>query len=139
MAENKTRPTRVRPATFLKTVINERRRSDGRELLALMQEITGEPPVMWGPSIVGFGQYHYKYASGHEGDIMVVGFSPRKQHLVVYVGPSLNDEKLMARLGKHKRGKGCLYINKLDDVDRRILRRLIEKGVRETRRRIISG
>lgn len=136
MAENKTKPTRVRPTTFLRSVENERRRRDGQELLELMADVTGEPPVMWGPSIIGFGQYHYKYESGHEGDIMVVGFSPRKQHLVLYIGPSLNDAKLMAGLGKHKRGKGCLYINKLDDVDRKVLRRLIEKGVSETRRRI---
>ena len=136
MAENKTRPTKVRPATFLKSVENERRRRDAEELIELMQEITGEPPVMWGPSIIGFGQYHYKYESGHEGDIMIVGFSPRKQNLVLYMGPVLDDDKLMSRLGKHKRGKGCLYINKLDDVDRRVLRRLIDKGVRKTRKRI---
>jgi len=136
MAENKTGPTDVSPAAFLGAVEHERRRQDGLELLELMQEIAGEPPVMWGPTIVAFGQYHYKYASGNEGDIMIVGFSPRKQNLVLYIGSAFDDEQLMSALGKHKRGKGCLYINKLRDVDRSVLRRLVEQAVSETRERI---
>jgi hypothetical protein len=135
MAENKTRPTKMSPAAFLAQVENERRRNDGYELLALMQEITGEPPQMWGPTIVGFGQYHYTYASGHEGDSPLAGFSPRKANLVLYIGSALDDEKLMAGLGKYKRGKGCLYINKLDDIDRQVLRRLVTRSVRSARRR----
>jgi len=134
MAEVKTRPTRVSPMKFLDQVENERRRKDGHELLALMKEITGEPAKMWGPSIIGFGQYHYRYASGHEGDSMIAGFSPRKQSLVLYLGPALGNEKLMARLGKHTKGKGCLYINRLDDVDRTVLRKLIETSVARMRK-----
>lgn len=139
MAENKTRPTRVSPTAFLKSVENAQRRKDGEELLKMMREITGEPPKMWGPTIVGFGQYHYVYASGHEGDSPLTGFSPRKQNLVVYLGPGLKNDRLMSRLGKHKRGKGCLYINKLDDIDRGILRELIVSSVDEMRRRVETG
>lgn len=139
MAENKTRPTQVSPAEFLAALDNERRRADGGELLVLMHAVTGEPPVMWGPTIIGFGQYHYKYASGHEGDTMIVGFSPRKAHLVLYIGCALDDETLLAKLGKHRRGKGCLYINKLDDVDRGVLRQLVENAVRTTRERIAAA
>ncbi len=139
MAENKTKPTKVSPAAFLKAVQNEQRRKDGKQLLSMMREITGEPPKMWGPTIIGFGQYHYVYASGHEGDSPLTGFSPRKQNLVVYLGPGLRNENLMGRLGKHKAGKGCLYINKLDDVDRDVLRELIISSVDEMRRRVQTG
>jgi hypothetical protein len=135
MPENKTKPTKVSPNAFLKTVENEQRRKDGAELMTLMREITGEPPKMWGPSIIGFGQYHYKYDSGHEGDIPIVGFSPRKASLVLYLGSVIQDEKRMTKLGKHKTGKGCLYINKLDDVDRGVLRKLVETSVAQTRKR----
>jgi hypothetical protein len=100
-----------------------------------MQDVTGQPPKMWGSSIVGFGSYHYVYESGHEGDMCLTGFSPRSSALVVYLGPGLDNEKLMAKLGKHKRGKGCLYINKLDDVDRKVLRKLIEYSVTALRKR----
>jgi Domain of unknown function (DU1801) len=136
MAENKTKPTRVDPKAFIEQVENERRRKDATELLGLMQALTGEPAVMWGPTIVGFGRYHYRYESGREGDIMLLGFAPRKQNLVLYVGAALDDTTLMSALGKHKRSKGCLYINKLDDIDRRVLRKLLEKSLRETRKRI---
>lgn len=135
MAEIKTKPTRVSPAAFIKAVANEQRRKDAQELVKLMREVTGKPPKMWGPSIVGFDRYHYKYASGHEGDMCLTGFSPRKQSLVLYLGPGLGNEKLMARLGKHKRGKGCLYVNKLDDIDRDVLRELVVHSVTEMRRR----
>jgi hypothetical protein len=136
MAENRTKPTKVSPAEFIKHVENERRRKDGLELLALMKDITGERAKMWGPTIVGFGQYRYKYESGREGDIMIAGFSPRNQNLVLYVGSVLQNERLMSKLGKYKVGKGCLYINKLDDIDRDVLRQLIEESVAATRRRI---
>lgn len=136
MTENKTKPTKVSPAEFIKQVENERRRKDGLELLALMKDITGERAKMWGPTIVGFGEYRYKYESGREGDIMIAGFSPRNQNLVLYVGSVLQNERLMSKLGKHKVGKGCLYINKLDDIDRDVLRQLIEESVAATRRRI---
>lgn len=135
MPEAKTKPTRVSPKTFIDSVDNEQRRKDAHELVAVMRELTGEPPKMWGPSIVGFGVYRYKYASGHEGEICLTGFSPRKQHLVVYLGPGLDHEALTQKLGKHKRGKGCLYINKLDDVDREVLRKLIAHSMAELRER----
>lgn len=136
MPENKTKPTKVSPAAFLKRVENEQRRRDGDELLRVMEAITGEPPKMWGPSIIGFGKYHYKYESGHEGDTMIVGFSPRKQNLVLYLGSVLDNKRLMAKLGKHKRGKGCLYVNKLDDIDRDVLRELIATSAKATRKHI---
>jgi len=128
MAEIKTKPTSVSPAAFIDQVENEQRRRDGHELLALMKKVTGKPAKMWGPSIIGFDQYHYKYESGHEGDMCRLGFSPRKASLVLYLGPGLEDKKILSKLGKHKIGKGCLYINKLDDVDRNLLRDLVAKS-----------
>ncbi len=123
------------PRTFIDRVKNETRRKDGHELAALMKEITGEPATMWGPSIVGFGKYRYRYASGKEGENMLTGFSPRTGSLVLYIGPAIGDEKLMTKLGKHKKTEGCLYINKLADVDRGVLREVIERGVAEMRAR----
>jgi hypothetical protein len=134
MAEIKTKQTAASPAEFIDKVENEQRRKDGHELVSLMKKVTGKPAKMWGPSIVGFGQYHYKYASGHEGDMPITGFSPRKQSLVLYLGPGLEDKKLLSKLGKHKVGKGCLYINKLDDVDRDLLRELVTKSVEKMRK-----
>jgi hypothetical protein len=134
MAEIKTKPTEISPRAFIDNVENEQRRKDGHELASLMKKVTGKPAKMWGPSIVGFDQYHYKYASGHEGDMPITGFSPRKQSLVLYLGPGLEDKKLMAKLGKHKTGKGCLYINKLDDVDRNVLLELVTKSVEKMRK-----
>lgn len=128
MAENKTKVTNVSPASFIKQV-DERRRKDCQELVTMMSDVTGYPAKMWGTSIVGFGQAHYKYASEREGDTMLTGFSPRKQNLVLYLGPGIENTDLMARLGKHKAGKGCLYLNKLDDVDRAVLRTLIAESV----------
>jgi hypothetical protein len=135
MAENKTKATRVSPAAFIEKVASEQQRKDSKELIAMMQKITGEPPKMWGPSIIGFGTCHYVYDSGREGDICLTGFSPRKPNLVLYIGAALQDESLMSKLGKYKTGKGCLYIKKLDDVDRRVLRTLIVKAVEDTRAR----
>lgn len=134
MAEIKTKPTEVSPAAFIDKVENEQRRKDGHELSALMKKVTGKPAKMWGPTIVGFDQYHYKYASGHEGDMPITGFSPRKQSLVLYLGPGLEDKKLLSKLGKHKLGKGCLYINKLDDVNRDLLSELVTKSVEKMRK-----
>jgi len=135
MAENKTKATRVSPAAFIEKVASEQQRKDSKELIAMMQKITGEPPKMWGPSIIGFGTCHYVYDSGREGDVCLTGFSPRKPNLVLYIGAALQDESLMSKLGKYKTGKGCLYIKKLDDVDRRVLRTLIVKAVEDTRAR----
>jgi Domain of unknown function (DU1801) len=136
MAENKTKQTKVSAVKYIAALENEQRRKDGRELLTLMKQITGEPARMWGPSIIGFGKYHYRHDSGHEGDIMIAGFSPRKASLVVYLGEMQKQQALLGKLGKHKASKGCLYINKLDDVDRSVLRKLIEVSVARTRQQI---
>jgi hypothetical protein len=132
---NKTQPTTVDAAGFIEQVENEAKRRDAHELVAMMQDITGEPPKMWGPTIIGFGAIHYRYESGREGDICLAGFSPRANALVIYLGPGIDDAKLMTKLGKHKTGKGCLYVNKLDDVDRKVLRRLIAQSVKTLRER----
>jgi hypothetical protein len=136
MPENKTKPTKVSPTSFIANVANEQQRKDSKELVAMMRAITGEPPKMWGPSIVGFGTCHYVYESGREGDICLTGFSPRKPSLVLYVGAALQDKALMSRLGKYKTGKGCLYIKKLDDVDRKVLRELVTRAVKDLRQRV---
>jgi hypothetical protein len=117
---------------FLARVPDDQRREDARRLCVMMQEITGEPPVMWGSSIVGFGAYHYRYASGHEGDSALASFSPRRQHLVIYLVGEFADrhQAALARLGSHKTGKGCLYIKRLDDVDLAALRELIDRSAR---------
>jgi hypothetical protein len=130
MAENKTKPTPQQVSEFIAEIEDERKRSDCAELVKLMSEITGEPATMWGPSIVGFGQYHYKYASGREGDFFLTGFAPRKQALTVYIisGFKINPG-LMEQLGKYKTGKSCLYIKSLDDIDRSSLTQLIEESV----------
>lgn len=123
------------PLAFIDKVKSEVKRKDSHELVAMMQDVTGEPPKMWGSSIVGFGSYRYEYASGHSGEMCLTGFSPRSGALVVYLGPGIDNAKLLAKLGKHKAGKGCLYLNKLDDVDRKVLRQLIDYSVAEMRKR----
>lgn len=129
MAENKTRPTDQDVRDFLNGVEHKTRREDGLRLLEIMKEETGEDAVMWGSSIVGFGSYHYKYESGREGDMPLVGFSPRKQSMSVYILPGFEDyEEMLDELGKHKTGKSCLYVNKLADVDEDVLRRLIKES-----------
>jgi len=135
MAGNKTKKTNVSPAAFIAKVANEQQRKDAKELVAMMREITGEPPKMWGPSIVGFGTYHYVYESGREGDMCLTGFSPRKPNLVLYIGDAIQDTAIMSKLGKHTTGKGCLYIKKLDDVDRDVLRALLKKAVKDAKSR----
>lgn len=126
MSQNKTRPTDQNVTDFLNTVHHRTRREDGFALLEIMEEVTGEEAVMWGSSIVGFGSYHYKYESGREGDMPLVGFSPRKQSMTLYIMPGFDQyEDMLEKLGKHKTGKSCLYVNKLADVDEDVLRRLI--------------
>jgi hypothetical protein len=117
---------------FLARVPDEERREDTRRLCAMMQEITDEPPAMWGTSIIGFGTHHYRYASGHEGDSPLASFSPRSQHLAIYLVGEFGNrhQSVLARLGPHKTGKGCLYIKRLDDVDHDVLRELIDRSVR---------
>jgi hypothetical protein len=126
---NKTQSTGASVEAFLDAVEHPVRRKDGLTLLELMSAITGRPAEMWGPTIVGFGNYHYRYETGREGDAPAVGFSPRKASLSLYgltYGPEASD--LLARLGKHKTGAGCLYVNKLDDVDAAVLAQLIRNG-----------
>ena len=116
---------------FLARVPDGQRCEDARRLCAMMGEITGEPPAMWGSSIIGFGTYHYRYASGRSGDSPLAGFSPRRQHLVIYLvgGFESRHQPVLARLGPHKTGKGCLYLKRLDDVDQDVLRELINRSV----------
>lgn len=130
MSDLKTRENDANVEAFLDQVPHDRKRQDAFTLLTLMQEATGFPPRMWGESIVGFGSYHYTYASGREGDWLLTGFSPRKQNLTVYIMAGFEQyDDLMARLGKHKTGKSCLYINKLSDVDLHVLKELVRRSV----------
>ena len=134
MAENKTKATAGSVAAFLDAVADEERRADAKALTRLMQKVTGDKPTMWGPSIVGFGSYHYVYESGREGDAPIVGFSPRKAANVLYGATGFSGaDALLAKLGKHTTGKGCLYIKKLADVDVKVLEMLIEKAVAAAR------
>jgi hypothetical protein len=131
MAENKTKPTDKSVTEFLESVEDKTKREDSFKLVELMQEITGEEPKMWGPTMVGFGTYHYKYESGREGDAMRVGFSPRKANLVLYIIAGFAEEQgLLNKLGKHSTGKSCLYIKKLADVDMAVLREMVERSVK---------
>ena len=132
MAELKTRPDdKASAEDFINGIADEARRQDSAVLAALMREVTGIAPRMWGSSIVGFGDRHYRYASGREGDTFVVGFSPRKEALTIYTAGYLEQfGDLLERLGKHKAGKGCLYIKRLQDVDLAALRDVIERSVR---------
>ncbi len=128
MAENKTVPTDASVDDFIAAIDNGRRRADAEIALALCKEVTGLPAVMWGPSIIGFGSYHYKYDSGREGDMPAAGFSPRKSNMTFYVGDEFEDaDALLAKLGKHKKSTACLYINKLADVDMDVLREIIAR------------
>jgi hypothetical protein len=125
MAEIRTKPTEVSVDAFLDGVEHPVRRADGKAVRAMMERVTGEPAVMWGPSIVGFGSYHYRYASGHEGDMPRVGFSPRSANLVLYVGGFPQYEALLAKLGKYKVSKACLYLGRLGDVDLAVLEEIV--------------
>ena len=115
---------------FLNSVPDEKKRQDSFEVLELMTEVTGMQPEMWGDSIIGFGSYHYKYASGREGDWMLTGFSPRKQNLTLYIMPGFEKyDQLLSKLGKHSIGKSCLYVKKLEDVDTDVLKELVQQSV----------
>jgi hypothetical protein len=136
MSGIKTRPTRASPAAFFGSIADPVRRRQCRLVSGMMAEATGCRPVMWGQSIVGFGSYHYVYASGREGDWLLTGFSPRKSDLVVYLMDGFgNHAGLLAALGRHKRGKSCLYLRNLDEVDLKVLKRLITASVRNMRRK----
>jgi hypothetical protein len=132
MAKNKTSSTEVSIATFLENyVTDEQKKNESLQLVALMQQWSGQPAKMWGPSIIGFGTYHYKYESGHEGDAPLIGFSPRKAEfsLYVYVPTSANDV-LLQKLGKYKMGKACIYIKKLGDIDLSVLEQIARGSIR---------
>ncbi|HLY25788.1 MAG TPA: DUF1801 domain-containing protein [Aggregatilineales bacterium] len=135
MSENKTVPTDKSVQAFLDSVEDDQKRADSWTLVQLMQDITGLPPQMWGGAIIGFGKIHYKYASGREGDMMLIGFSPRKQNLALYaISGSDEYETLLTKLGKYKLGKGCLYLNRLKDVDMGTLKEMIQRAVEHTRK-----
>lgn len=137
--ENKTQPTKITPQDFIAAVDNEQKREDAEWVMGMMAEVTGEPPVMWGPSIIGFGTYHYVYESGREGDWMVTGFSPRKAALSLYLMSGVErEEALLAKLGKYKTGKSCLYIKRLSDVNTDVLRELVEASVAKVRNKDIK-
>lgn len=130
MVKAKTAVNKASVTAFLDSVENETRREDTRTLCALMEKITGEVPTMFGTSMIGFGSYHYKYASGREGDWFLTGLSPRKQNLAVYIMPGFSQyDGLMGRLGKHKTGKSCLYLNRLADINVDVLSELIRDSV----------
>lgn len=135
MPENKTKQTEQSVPAFLDRIEDENRRKDSIAIVELMKDASGEEPRMWGESIVGFGSYHYKYESGREGDSMLVGFSPRKQNLTLYLAPGSDQyDTLLSKLGKVKTGKGCLYINKLADVDPKILRQMVKQSAEHRRK-----
>ena len=129
--QNKTTVTSSSVEAFLESIDDRQRREECRAIAALMQKATGHPPKMWGQGVVGFGSYHYKYASGHEGDWFLTGFSPRKANLTLYLmGGFDNFQQIMPRLGRYKTGKSCLYINTLKDVDMKVLEELLQASLK---------
>ena len=136
MSEPKTKPTEVSVESHIAAIANEEQRNDARTLVALMRRVVKQEPRMWGPSIVGFGSYHYKYASGHEGDSALAAFAVRGRELVVYIATDLEGrDVLLAKLGKHKTGKVCVYIRRLANVDLKVLETLVARCVADTKRR----
>ena len=134
MAENKTKPTQLSVTAFIDALADPTRRADAKVLVKLMQTATGEKPKMWGPSIIGFGSYHYKYESGREGDAPLIAFSPRKAATVLYSVTAFSDsDALLAKLGKHTIGKGCLYIKKVADVDQQVLKTMFRRSLAASR------
>jgi hypothetical protein len=140
MAENKTKATKASVAGYLASIKDEGRRKDCETLAKLMAGATKSPATMWGPSIVGFGTYHYKYESGREGDMCLAGFSSRKDAITLYLMPYfVTRTDLVKKLGKHKAGKGCLYIRSLKDVDTTVLEKIVVESVAELKRRAITS
>jgi hypothetical protein len=136
MADNKTKSTSASVAAFIDAIADSTRRADAKALVKVMQSAAGEKPRMWGPSIIGFGSYHYRYESGRKGDMPLLGFSPRKVATVLYNMTATDDcQVLLAKLGKHTTGKGCLYIKKLADVDQQVLKAMAVKSVAAMRTR----
>lgn len=136
MPAPKTKPTEVSVESHIAGIANEEQRDDARTLVALMRRVVRQEPRMWGPSIVGFGTYHYEYASGHEGDSALAGFAVRGSDLVVYIAPDFEErDRLLAKLGKHKTGKVCVYMRGLANVDLKVLEALVARSVADTKRR----
>ena len=135
MAKNKTTETNRSVTAFVSKVDNETKRDDCFRLIKMYEEITGFEPKMWGPSIIGFGSYHYKYESGHEGDAPLAAFSPRKDSIVIYVVPEFQQrEQLLLKLGKHKSSKSCVYVKKLADIDLKILEKIVRNAMAYARK-----
>jgi hypothetical protein len=136
-AEQKTKENSASVTEFLNGIENEQKRNDCFEILQLMQQVTQHEPRMWGPSIVGFGSYHYKYSSGHEGDSPLMGFSPRKQSITLYITTDYERySRLLEKLGKHSTSKACLYIKRLSEVDRGVLKELMTEGLKTTKSQV---
>lgn len=140
MLEQKTKVNNNNVTAFLNTIADEKKRKDCFALTEIMKQVSKEEPKMWGTSIIGFGAYHYKYASGHQGDAPLIGFSPRKQNIVLYLmGGFHTHPEVMKKLGKHKAGKGCLYISNMDDVNIAILKEVIELSMQYLKKQIEMG
>ena len=136
MSVLKTKPTKVSVASHIAAIANEAQRKDAQRLVVLMRKVTGQAPRMWGPTIVGFGSYHYKYASGHEGDSALAGFAVRGRELVVYTAESFEGrDDLLGRLGEHRTGKVCVYIKRLANVDLKVLEQLVARSIADTKSR----
>lgn len=136
MSENKTKESGASVAAYIAAISDDERRKDCEQLVKLMTGVTRQPAAMWGSSIIGFGSYHYKYESGHEGDMCLTGFSSRKPNISIYVlAESAAQKKLLARLGKHKVSKACLYVRRMSDIDDKVLRELIAGSIAEVRKR----
>ncbi|MCY2687049.1 DUF1801 domain-containing protein [Salinimicrobium sp. TH3] len=136
MADLKTKQNEASVTDFLDQIENEQRQSDCREILKMFLEVTGEPAKMWGENMVGFGKYHYKYKSGHEGDWFLTGFSPRKQNLTIYIMTGFQEyNDILEKLGKYKTSSSCLYVKKLEDINKEILSKLIRRSVEDMRER----
>src|SRR5688572_14498339 len=139
MSVPKTKPTGVSVESHIAAIANEEQRNDAQSLVVLMRKVTRQEPRMWGPSIVGFGSYHYRYASGHEGDAALMGFSPRKTEFSIYLmyfpEHGAAHKALLAKLGKHRMGKACLYVKSLEDIDVRVLEKLVRMSVAALKRR----
>ena len=130
MAQNKTQPTRQKVSEFIAGIEDAQKRADCRELMKIMRAVTGRRATMWGASMVGYGKYHYRYESGREGDFFLTGFAPRKQALTIYIISGFKAHAaLMKKLGKYKTGKSCLYVKRLDDIDRDVLTQLVQASV----------
>jgi hypothetical protein len=140
MAVQKTKPTKVSAEKHIAAIANEEQRNDAQKLVALMRKVTKQEPRMWGPSIVGFGSYHYKYASGHEGDSALTGFAARGRELVVYIAEAFEGrDDLLSKLGEHKTGKVCVYMRRLANIDLKVLEKLIARSVADTKSRYPQG